>query len=542
MKAKGVGDMLWRRIWDRLCAALAAIWVALRACWRARWYILGIAAACIVVGVAYLFYDYRYRDEAEAFPDPVQQFKYGSTGGDRLAGIPVGIFNALPKLCRDYLPGEGWQSLGFIYEPGMNRPVGTSKRRTFGFDRIGLNCATCHFGTYRETPQSPPVVEHGMPANRVDLGGLVQFLTECALDERFNPWQVIQAAEETGARYSLLDRLLLQYFAVPAMKEVLLLARFRFRFLDYEVTPGPGRFDTFNPAKALLNWNFEHLPPRESVGIVDFPSLWLQGPRADAGMHLHWDGNNVSVEERNRSAAFGSGAVPTTLDRDSLKTIANWLRSDKNVPPKYPFSIDTTLVERGKPLYAEYCAACHGTDGRNFSGRWVGTVDRIDRIRTDPCRLDNYTHALAVEQGNLYAAYPSERFSHFRKTNGYANMPLDGIWLRGPYLHNGSVPTVRDLLEPAEKRPAVFYRGNDVIDQRRLGFVSDQAEQSGVKFFRYETRCVGDAAQCALESNPDNRHDDNICVPGKWAGNSNRGHEGRAYGTDLPAEDKDAIV
>jgi hypothetical protein len=113
----------------------------------------GRCVRLLVVGVAYLFYDY-YRDEAEAFAAPVQQFKYGSTGGDRLAGIPVGIFNALPKLCHDYLPGEGWKSLGFMFEPGMDRPVGTSKRRSLGFDRIGLNCATCHVGTYRDAPQS----------------------------------------------------------------------------------------------------------------------------------------------------------------------------------------------------------------------------------------------------------------------------------------------------------------------------------------------------------------------------------------------------
>ena len=40
------------------------------------------------------------------------------------------------------------------------------------------------------------------------------------------------------------------------------------------------------------------------------------------------------------------------------------------------------------------------------------------------------------------------KFSHFRKTDGYANMPLDGVWLRAPYLHNGSVPTLRALLFP----------------------------------------------------------------------------------------------
>jgi hypothetical protein len=261
-------------------------------------------------------------------------------------------------------------------------------------------------------------------------------------------------------------------------------------------------------------------------------------------MQLHWDGNNNSVEERNRSAAFGSGAVPATLDRDSLAVIAGWLREDA-APPPWPFPIDRAKAARGQELYGRFCAVCHGASGRDFSGRKVGTVEPIRRIRTDPCRLDNYTYALAVEQGNLYAGFPAERFSHFRKTDGYANMPLDGIWLRAPYLHNGSVPTLRDLLEPGELRPALFFRGNDVIDQEKVGFVADLPEQAGERFFRYETRCIDDPARgvsCAHEVNPDNRHDANVCVPGKWAGNSNRGHDGPEYGTHLPPEDKDAIV
>jgi hypothetical protein len=530
----------------RLVRALAAAWTRFRAVlqgvWAARWRILGFAVLAAVAVVIWLYYDYSRDVAEEHFDDPVKQFKYGSTGGDRLAGIPAGIFMALPQLCREYLPGEGWQSLGFVFEPGMDRPAGTSKRHSLGFDRIALNCAACHVGTYRETAQSRPVVVEGMPANRLDLGRFTQFLTDCALDERFNPWQVVQAAEQAGAHYSLIDRVLLQYVGVPAMREALILARYRFRFLDHEVTPGPGRFDTFGPAKALLNWPLEKLPRRQSVGIVDFPSLWLQGPRAAAGMRLHWDGNNDSVKERNRSAAFGTGAVPTLIDRDSLDFIADWLLSDKNQPPKYPFPIDSGRAARGKAVYAEYCANCHGASGRDFSGGRVGMVDPIENIRTDPCRLDNYTHALAAEQGNLYAAYPDERFTRFRKTNGYANLPLDGIWLRAPYLHNGSVPTVRDLLEPAADRPPVFYRGYDVVDQRRLGFVSDVAEEGDRKFFRYETRCLGVADRCDGEKDPENRHPDNVCVPGKWAGNSNRGHEGHAYGTELPAADKDAIV
>src|SRR4051812_25639342 len=133
----------------RIAGAAAWVGAIARGIWRARCRItLAVVAVCVLFA-GYFYVDYWYRDSAENFfNDPVRQFKSGSTGGDRLAGIPVGIFKALPALCRDYLPrradgqaGEGWQALGFIYEAGMDRPIGTSKRRSLGFDRIGLNCA-----------------------------------------------------------------------------------------------------------------------------------------------------------------------------------------------------------------------------------------------------------------------------------------------------------------------------------------------------------------------------------------------------------------
>ena len=56
---------------------------------------------------------------------------------------------------------------------------------------------------------------------------------------------------------------------------------------------------------------------------------------------------------------------------------------------------------------------------------------------------------------------------------------LDGLWARAPYLHNGSVPNLADLLQPPDKRPATFVVGYDVYDQQRVGFVSDGADARG---------------------------------------------------------------
>ena len=71
----------------------------------------------------------------------------------------------------------------------------------------------------------------------------------------------------------------------------------------------------------------------------------------------------------------------------------------------------------------------------------------LAEIGTDPHRLRMWT-ADAATAYNAYGEGYSWKFANFRKTAGYTSVPLDGIWLTSPYLHNGSVPTLADLLEP----------------------------------------------------------------------------------------------
>jgi hypothetical protein len=307
----------------------------------------------------------------------------------------------------------------------------------------------------------------------------------------------------------VIEKLLYRYIAIPRTRDTLLATGGVMSLFSRQPGKwGPGRVDTFNPYK-LLQFNFPmaKLPDAEIIGVSDLPSIWQQRKRE--GMELHWDGNNDSVEERNKSASLGAGVTPATLDVPNVERIEEWLLDLE--PPPYPYEIDADLAASGKAQYDKLCANCHGKDGRNFEGEAVGKIVPIDAIGTDRRRLDSFTSALAANQNTLYAGYPW-RFSRFKKTNGYANMPLDGIWLRGPYLHNGSVPTLRDLLEAPQNRPAVFYRGYDVIDREKLGFISNVAEEGGKKYFRLDTAI---------------------------AGNGNGGH---LYGIDLGPAEKDALV
>lgn len=504
---------------------------------RLRLAALVIAA---IVAIAMLYLALRLtRDKPVEYADDLMHYKYGSTGGERTMGIPYWFWVALPELFPEYLPdhqtGHGYKSFGMIYEDGkdprFDLPVGISMRNVRGIDVVYLNCAVCHTGTVRDRPGAKPRVITGMPAQGMNLGAFEQFLTTIPLDQKFVPQRMLDQIDVMDgnshrliAKPDLLNRLIFRYYAVSLMREKMLMLRQRLGFIHAE-TWGPGRVDTFNAPKALMNFNMTHADPKEMMGNADFPSIWNQGPRQ--GMQLHWDGNNTSVDERNLSAAFGTGAYPPTLDAALVERTAHWLLTAKPAP--YPYPVDAALAQKGAPIYASRCAGCHGTRDAPFRSspeaeHGVGTVVPIASIATDRSRLDSYTYLVAANQGTLYAGYERDwgfkppypqRFSHFHKTQGYANSPLDGIWLRAPYLHNGSVPNLWELLQPSALRSKSFFRGNDVYDPQNVGFVSDVAEQDGTRFFPFNT---------------------------SDRGNGNGGHEGPNYGTDLAQADKRALL
>jgi len=166
--------------------------------------------------------------------------------------------------------------------------------------------------------------------------------------------------------------------------------------------------------------------------------------------------------------------------QESMKGLATSMKERR--APKYPLPINTGLAANGKPIFDNFCGSCH-SDG---AGKRLGTVIPIAEIGTDKDML---------------------------KQGGYTAPSLDGIWVRGPYLHNGSVPTVGDLLNPQTQRPAVFFPGNDLLDVVKVGFVSNVPEEPGRRrFFQFDTA---------------------------KAGNGNAGH---TFGTNLSPIDKSALL
>jgi processive rubber oxygenase RoxA-like protein len=471
-----------------------------------------VLAAALVLGAlvaSLVWVKFFRREPAPYFASDEEHFLYGSVGTEEQEGVPYWIWLVLPRIFPEYLPAPGgYAALGVLAPSGHEMPIGLSKV-TIGFPRVGINCAMCHTASVRLRPADPPTIYPAAPSHQTAPQMYLRFLFACASDPRFTA-DTILAEISRNYRLSTLDRLIYRYIIIPRTRSALGELDQADAWMRSRPDWGRGRIDPFNPVKFRVLGQ----PIDGTIGNSDMVPLW--NLKAHTGHAYHWDGLNTDLREVVLSSAIGDGATPKWVDRDmrgwdstdprtmsSLRRVQNYI--SERQAPKYPFPIDSALAAQGAPIYAAQCASCHALGGAR-----TGAVIPVAEVGTDRHRLDMWTKASAAAY-NAYGEGHSWKFSHFRTTEGYVSVPLEGLWLRAPYLHNGSVPTLTDLLEPVERRRARFWRGYDVYDPVRVGFVTDGA---GIE----QSATLHDVAR---------------------PGNSNAGH---VYGTALPADQKRALL
>ncbi|MGG5870626.1 di-heme-cytochrome C peroxidase [Pseudomonas peli] len=242
--------------------------------------------------------------------------------------------------------------------------------------------------------------------------------------------------------------------------------------------------------------------------------------------------------------------------------------------------VDLPLASRGRALFAENCAYCHAPDPKKPDERFAPARDPEWRMRvvptsivgTDPTTADNIadhrfdisklgwtkaelskldvrlfgatlddidmrsiSSAKALAYVTAYVenrAYQDAGISErerwrmdgfglpigVQEKRGYKARPLDGIWATPPFLHNGSVPTLFQLLSPVSERQTQFWVGNFEFNPKQIGYNSEKFTGG----FHFDTQVTG---------------------------NSNRGHEFRAgcredgvIGRALQPEERWALI
>jgi mono/diheme cytochrome c family protein len=442
-----------------------------------------------------------FREEPQpAFANEAERFKYGSIGAENDRGIPYWIWLVLPRIFPDYLPGPGgYKSFGLVWEEGKELPSGFSKK-VIGFPRVANNCAICHTGTYRTKPDEVPQVIVAAPSHTSDIQSMIRFLAKAAKDPRFNATTILGEIER-DTKLSCLDRLLYRFAIIPFTRKALQRQESQFVWMNRPGWPdwGKGRDDPMNLTKYFMT----SLPVDNSTGQADFPSIWNLQVRKGTNLFLNWSCDTPAVRSVLIDSALGLGAQPGDWFLKRMEDLDNFLSA---LPaPKYPFAVDASLAAAGKALYERHCAECHEV-GKPKTNK----VIPIDEIGTDRERMDTWTQAAADEANRRVKEMGINR-PNMVKNFGYQSPPLDGLWMRAPYLHNGSVPNLRELLEPDAQRTRAFYRGYDVYDPINIGFITDgpEAQRTG---WRLDTR---------------------------ERGNGNQGHN---YATDLPETEKKALL
>jgi len=469
---------------------------------------IGIAIIVLLAaaGGALAWYKF-FREEPQpewVISTPEMRFKYGSIGAEHDAGIPYWIFFVLPRMFPEKLPGPGgYASLGVAWEQGQELPVGFTKK-VIGFPRVANNCASCHTASYRKSANENPIFVPTGPNHTLNLQAFFRFVVDCAKDPRFNADEILG---EIALVYKLswLDKLIYRFILIPITKKRLLEREQQFAWVYRKDFPqwGRGRDDAMNLTKYFLI----RAPMDDSIGPTDMPSVWnLKKYKPEKGMLMNLAGDSHDARSVIIDSALGLlGAAPHSR-QDFLEQVA-WLEQylSNLQAPKYPFPLNEARAKAGEAVFARNCASCHASER-------TGTRVLVSEVGTDRERLDTWSKQAAIESNKIVRGFGIERRGLVEnEPSGYIAAFLDGIWLRAPYLHNGSVPSLRDLLKPAAERPKVFYRGYDVYDPVNVGFVTQGAEAERVGT-RYDVT---------------------------ERSNGNQGHE---YGVGLPAAEKDALV
>jgi hypothetical protein len=116
------------------------------------------------------------------------------------------------------------------------------------------------------------------------------------------------------------------------------------------------------------------------------------------------------------------------------------------------------------------------------------TEDEITAALTARSTDKAALYDLMVKQGLSYNGQDADCLETL-ETAQYRARPLNGIWATGPFLHNGSVPTLADVLRPVAERPTTFIVGNSAFDPASVGFTAP----AGAKGFEMDTRLPGNA-------------------------------------------------
>lgn len=421
--------------------------------------------------------------------------------------------------------------------------VATSIKGWPAGDYAGVTCAACHEGEL--TYKGKRIRIQGGNSRAIDLQGLAHglddalqaTLTDAA---KFNRLAARLGASSTDAKDKLRKRV---------ESEAVRVHEYATRTAVSPHQWGPGRMDAVSLIVARTTSELTGILQNWSPGIAPAkpPFLW----NAPQGLWTQWGGYAWDPMSRNLGETMGvylpidlssktpaEGLFQSNAALLDLQRVENQLA--RLAPPSWPEAvlgrIDRDKAKAGKALFMEHCASCHNaypyrwTEPNKYGKQFVlvGLIPQT-YVGTDKTQFEVLT-PLGIT-GNLSKFLPGEfqgkpmlpKFllnlliggavldtamqkrqlteAELAELYGYRELPAppapqgvykaaprDGVWATAPFMHNGSVPNLYEMLIPAAERTKKFYLGGE-FDPVKVGL--DTSATSGT--FLMDTTLLGNS-------------------------------------------------
>ncbi len=402
-------------------------------------------------------------------------------------------------------------------------------------EAIGLTCAACHTAQLRYRGKQVRI--DGGVGNTFDLtayGNALDRALQATLTDagKFDRLAKRLDLADTDAKRALRARL---------ERDAARVHEYCTRMLVTAVPAGPSRIDAIALIVDRLTAVAPDLPQNWSMPLAPTkpPFLW----NAPQGTWTQWRASQQDPIQRNLTETMGvfmpmdlhsrtpeEGLFGSNAELLSLQRIERAVR--RLAPPKWPEEIlgkiDPEKALKGKALFTSICAGCHNawpytwTEPNKYGKRFirVGLIPQSD-VGTDPGQFDDlrpyvitgqlaeqlpppYQGKATVPTGVLYRFLQDRILAkalqdmtlgdpETAELHGYREFPLpaaalgvykaaprDGAWATPPFLHNGSVPNLYEMLLPARLRTKKFYLGRE-FDPVKVGL--DTSGKSGKYLF-----------------------------------------------------------
>jgi hypothetical protein len=298
----------------------------------------------------------------------------------------------------------------------------------------------------------------------------------------------------------------------------------------YPVASGPSRLDALGRGGNRAFGGFvDERNYAKAQAPISLPPLWdsarFDWTNSNGSIHQPLARNTVESLGVGADMVLRGGEGPlfsSTVNFDALVWLEQTIRAiDSPVWPDAFGPTQPALVATGRVLYIENCSGCHGEIDPDHPNRLkpfpsefgeAGAIGlkffNLDDIGTDPGAANSFADrkvylspalydVLKIAPGTLVPAVdafqaatsgvldywfdqrgytPEQRdvFTHGRKNvwraiRAYRARPLNGMWSTAPFLHNGSVPNLTQLLGPARERAQTFLVGGHELNPETLG-------------------------------------------------------------------------